>query len=104
MNNLLFFLFVSFLPKGCCLIPLHRSKNPRSGFVARTFLPTRNIDGRLHVSTKLELPQLTKQHLRELQERNFVVIPHFLSSDFVSKLRSDVTTLRKNERFKVAKV
>ena len=56
------------------------------------------------IASSTALPRITEKHMKELVEKNYVIIPDFLPEDLQEALRSDVSNLRNMEAFKVAKI
>lgn len=50
------------------------------------------------------LPRLSSEHLKELTDKKYVVIPNFLSPQLQDELRADVQQLRLKNKFQVAKI
>ena len=48
--------------------------------------------------------RLSADHLRELAEEKYVIIPNFLPADLQEELRGDVAQLRQTSKFNVAKI
>lgn len=48
--------------------------------------------------------RLTREHINELYSNNFVVIENFIDETLVQEMKEDVTTLRKNNKFKIARI
>ena len=48
--------------------------------------------------------RVTREHINELQSKNFVVIENFIDETLVERLKEDVTALRKNNKFKIARI
>lgn len=73
-----------------------------------SFAPTPRVQTRTTplnlASVASSLPQISAQHLQELAEKDFVVIPDFLSKDLQESLRQDVSALRGGGHFKIAKI
>jgi hypothetical protein len=105
-SNLKILLIAIFIQYGRCWVSLSTGRsNLRSGFfLPRLCYQYSQLGASTTCSLDLQVPRLTEQQLQELRDRNFVVVPKFLSNDLVSKLRSDVTALRQSDHFKVAKV
>ena len=50
------------------------------------------------------VPRLPASAIQDLSAKGYAVIPNFLPADLVSKLNADVTSLRSNSKFNVARI
>ena len=48
--------------------------------------------------------ELTPEHITELNRKGYVVVPNFLPDELVASLREDVMTLRRKNKFKIARI
>ena len=65
--------------------------------------PTMSLSSSVTATT--DLPRLSAEHLQQLTEKQYVVIPNFLPTQLQDELRADVRTLRTaTPHFKVARI
>lgn len=87
----------------------------QSGASVPTPLPTRRVPVRNNKKWHLpasatstdgvtNLARLTTDHLQELRDKKYVVIPNFLPPTLEDDLRTDVANLRRASKFNVAKI
>ena len=77
-----------------------------STLLASAFIPVTNIQSStrsLKVFPDVS-SQLTESDVRQLACKGYVVIPNFLSPEFVKSLRNDIDLLRTKDRFTAAKI
>lgn len=79
----------------------HGGESPGGGVEA---LLSRTADAAAAATGALPRDRLTANHVRQLKEDRYVVIPHFLAESVLDALRADVQTLREGAAFRAAKI
>lgn len=73
-------------------------------------LPQRERNNQWHLSASatatgaINLARLSADHLKELADKKYVVVPNFLPENLQQELRNDVTNLRRASKFNIAKI
>lgn len=66
---------------------------------------SRNLPNNANLrATSVDIPRLSSESLQQLKDKNFIVIPQFLSNSLTTQLRNDVATLRERNKFAIAKI
>lgn len=79
------------------------------GFGALTYRPTSSLstDSGFSSSTSANdwaMPEISDDDLNDLDQNGYVVIPNFISDEFVSAVCNDIRQLRAKNHFKVARI
>ena len=69
-----------------------------------SILPTTTTTTTTSLFVSTPIPRIQESTLQELNSNGYVVIKNFISSNLVTDLRNDVTSLRSSNKFNIAKI